>query len=153
MQPSIQNWYINNTARIGVLIFKVFMDEVRVKWLTDGWEGIIEDSVLKSHQNDMPFNDWLQSLQATAALIVGTYMELDDASLHMHIKSNMNETLKGDTFCTKTHTEADFGKWMAAPKVLNDAHLETECKLKEMIEKDHTARLKHHRDHTLTTPS
>src|ERR1700683_4418844 len=41
--PQIQNWYINNTAHIYALVFKAFVDEVRIKWLTDGWEGIIED--------------------------------------------------------------------------------------------------------------
>ena len=90
--PKIQNWYINDTAHINMLVFKAFMDEVRIKWLMDGWEGIIKDSMLKSQQHDTPFDNWLQSLQATAALIVGTYAELDDASLHTHIKSNMNDT-------------------------------------------------------------
>jgi hypothetical protein len=46
--PRIQNWYINNTTRINMLAFNVFMDKVRVKWLMDGWEDIIEDSMLKS---------------------------------------------------------------------------------------------------------
>ena len=109
--------------------------------------------MLKSQQHDVPFDDWLQSLQATAALIVGTYAELDDASLRTHIKSNMNNTLKGDALHAKTHTEPDFTKWTAALKVLDDARLEQERKLKEMIERDRAARLEHRHDRTLTTPS
>ena len=130
-------------------IYGCSKEEVALGWVG----GIIEDSILKYHQNDMPFDNWLQSLQVTTALIIGMYAELDDAALHTHIKSNMNTTLKGDAFCAKTHTEPDFDKWLASLKVLDHVCLEQEYKLKEMIEKDHTARLKLYCDCTLTTPS
>jgi hypothetical protein len=56
------------------LSFKSFMDEIHVNLLTDSWEGVIEQSVLNSTQGDKPFWNWIQSLQATAALIVGTFV-------------------------------------------------------------------------------
>jgi len=104
----IQNWYINDTTHIDALTFKIFMDEIRTNWLTDGWEGVIEQSILSSIQGDKPLWDWVQSLQAVAALIIGTWAELNDSQLRMHIKSNLNATVKSEANHKKTHTEADF---------------------------------------------
>jgi len=60
--PRVQNWYINDMVSIDALTFTAFMNEVRKNWLLDGWEGVIENSILKSNQGDRPFWDWLQSL-------------------------------------------------------------------------------------------
>jgi hypothetical protein len=101
------------------------MNEVR-NWLSDGWEGIIETSILNSAQGDKPFWDWLQSLQATAALIIGTHAKFNDGMMRTHIKSKMNDTLKVEANHKKTHTETDFDKWMVALKVLDDNRINDE---------------------------
>jgi hypothetical protein len=128
------------------------MNEIRKNWLMDGWEGHIEQSILVSSQGDTPFWDWLQSLQVTAALIVGTYAELDDNTLCTHIKSHMNESLKLEA-SHKTHKEPDFKLWTAVLKSLDDEHVNNECRLCEMIAKDRLTRLEFSQNHTLANPS
>jgi hypothetical protein len=115
------------------------MNEVCTNWLSDRWEGVIEGSILKLNQGDCPFWDWLQSLQATNTLIIGTYAKLDDAMIQTHIKSNLNETLKTQVNHKKTHTELDFKKWTIALKLLNNDRINKEHKLLEMITKQHAS--------------
>jgi len=83
-----------------------FMTKICVNWLTDRWESIIEDSILKNAQGEKLFWDWLQSLQSTNALIVGTYVKLDKATMCTDMKANINELLKINAN-QKTHTELD----------------------------------------------
>jgi len=127
------------------------MNEIHTNWLTDGWEGVIEQGILNSTQGDKPLWDWVQSLQSTNALIVGTYAELDEPLLRTHIKSNLNNTVKAEANCKKTHTELDFQKWIAALKLLDDDCINDECKLREFMAKDRVLRCKN--NHVLANPS
>jgi hypothetical protein len=101
--PHIQNWHIDNMACINALDFGDFMNEIRANSLVEGWEGVIELSILVNAQGDKPFWDWLQELQATNAFITCTYAELDEASLQTQIKANLNKTLKKDAAHKRTH--------------------------------------------------
>jgi hypothetical protein len=57
--PCIQNWYIIDIAHIDALTFKNFMNEIHTNWLTNEWEGIIEQSILNATQGDKPLWAWV----------------------------------------------------------------------------------------------
>jgi len=153
--PRIQNWYMNDTAHIDLLTFNNFMKEIRSNWLTDGWEGSVEQGILNLPQGDMPFWDWLQGILSTNALIVGTYAEMDEAALRTHIKSKMNQSLKEEANHKKTHVELDFKKWTTALQVLDEERINDERKMRELLAKDRASRLETRRENArpLQNPS
>jgi hypothetical protein len=53
----------------------------------------------------------------------------------------------------KVLKEPNFKLWTAALKSLDDEHVNNECRLCEMIAKDHLTRLEFRRNHTLANPS
>jgi hypothetical protein len=110
--------------------------------LTDGWAGIIKQSILNSTQGDKPFWDWVQALQAMNVLIVGTYAEMDNTAMCTHIKANLNESLKVVANRKETHHELNFKKWTSALKLLDDDHINDESRMVAIIAKQCAARIK-----------
>jgi hypothetical protein len=153
--PRIQNWYMNDMARIDKLSIMDFMAEVHSNWLSDGGEGYVEQGILNVPQGDTPFWDWLQTIQSTNALIVGTYTEMDDAVLHTHIKAKMNEALKEAAHHNKAHLELDFKKWTSRLQELDEERVNDERKLRELMAKERATHLetRHDNTHPLYNPS
>ncbi|THG93880.1 hypothetical protein EW026_g7473 [Hermanssonia centrifuga] len=93
--PTVQLWYFGNEATLTTGTFVEFMTAFRKRFLKKNWADNIRVKLLRSSQSeDDSFDTWLESLEASNALLIGTTSFFSDKRLREHIESHAFEDLR-----------------------------------------------------------
>ncbi|KAG1801985.1 uncharacterized protein BJ212DRAFT_1487467 [Suillus subaureus] len=100
LEPSVQEWYLNDQEHLDALTFREYMAEVRAYWLPSDWADITWQKLLSSTQGNKPFNEWAVEVQGLNALLHDTPSYLTELNLCYHLEAHMHTDLR-----TKYHSE------------------------------------------------
>ncbi|PSR75135.1 hypothetical protein PHLCEN_2v9320 [Hermanssonia centrifuga] len=92
--PLVQQWYFANQNTLKATTFDEFMVALRKHFLKSNWVDSICSKPLLSYQSaDKSFDNWVESLETTNALLLNTSAVFSAAHLCKHIESHAVEDL------------------------------------------------------------
>ncbi len=93
--PTVQLWYFSNQTTLTTGTFVEFMAALRKRFLKKNWADNIRVKLLRSTQSeDDSFDTWVESLEASNALLMNTPAFFSEKRLREHIESHAFEDLR-----------------------------------------------------------
>ncbi|PSR71874.1 hypothetical protein PHLCEN_2v12251, partial [Hermanssonia centrifuga] len=107
--PVVQQWYFANQTTLKAGTFVEFMVALRKRFLKKNWSDAIRVKLLRSSQaEEESFDVWVETLEATNALLVGTTAVFTEKRLREHIESHAFEELRSLAETVDVQAMTDF---------------------------------------------